>query len=226
MSTSAQISTNPLVTKVHQLFSLALENDFLRQENKILRSKLGSRVPLTEADRLVLVRYGLPLKGRLAEVISVAQPETLLAWNRRQKQKKWTCNHPPATPGRPRKSEDTEALIVRLAGENNSWGYKRLSGELKKLGHQAFPSYVRDVLRRHGLPPVPNRKGLSWRQFLQAHLEVTWATDFFTEEVWTLGGLVTFYILFFIHLGTRRVWLAGCTPRPQNLAAASRHTPP
>ena len=115
MSTSAQISTNPLVTKVHQLFSLALENDFLRQENKILRSKLGSRVALTEADRLVLVRYGLPLKGRLAEVISVAQPETLLAWNRRQKQKKWTCNHPPATPGRPRKSEDTEALIVRLA---------------------------------------------------------------------------------------------------------------
>ena len=71
MSTSAQISTNPLVTKVHQLFSrdLALENDFLRQENKILRSKLGSRVALTEADRLVLVRYGLPLKGRLAEVI-------------------------------------------------------------------------------------------------------------------------------------------------------------
>jgi putative transposase len=105
-------------------------------------------------------------------------------------------------------------LIVRLAEENDSWGYKRISGELKKLGHQACPSYVRDVLRRHRLPPVPNRKGLSWKQFLDAHLEVIWATDFFTEEVWTRSGLVTFYVLFFIHLGSRRVWLAGCTPQP------------
>ena len=217
MSTGAQISTNPLIAKIRQLFScdLALENDFLRQENKILRSKLPTRVPLTEADRLVLVQFGLPIKARLAEVISIAKPETLLAWNRRQKQKKWTCNNSPATPGRPRKSEDTEALIVRVAGENNSWGYKRLSGELKKLAHKACPNYVRDVLRRHGLPPVPHRKGPSWKQFLNAHLEVTWATDFFTEEVWTLGGLVTFYVLFFLHLGTRRVWLAGCTPQPQ-----------
>jgi putative transposase len=217
MSTSAQISTNPLIAKIHQLFSrdLALENDFLRQENRILRSKLPTRVPLTEADRLVLVQFGLPIKARLAEVISIAKPETLLGWNRRQKQKKWTYNNSAAKPGRPRKSQDTEALIVRLAGENNSWGYKRLSGELKKLGHNACPSYVRDVLRRHGLPPVPNRKGPSWKQFLNAHLEVTWATDFFTEEVWTLGGLVTSYVLFFLHLGTRRVWLAGCTPQPQ-----------
>jgi putative transposase len=216
MSTSAHISTNPLIAKVHELFSsdLALENDFLRQENKILRSKLGPRVPLSEADRLILVRYGLPLQRRLAEVVSIVKPETLLAWNRRQKQKKWTCNKPPTTHRRPRKSENIEALIVRLAGENNAWGYKRLAGGLTKLGHQACPSYVRDVLRRHGLPPAPKRKGMSWKQFLQAHLDVTWATDFFTEEVWTLGGLVRFYVLFFIHLRTRRVWVAGCTPQP------------
>jgi hypothetical protein len=105
-------------------------------------------------------------------------------------------------------------LVVRLAEENRSWGYKRISGELKKPGHKACPSYVRDVLRRQGLPPVPNRKGLSWRQFLQPHLEVSWATDFFTEEVWTPSGLVTFYVLLFIHLGSRRVWMAGCAPQP------------
>jgi len=110
---------------------------------------------------------------------------------------------------------DVEALIVRLAEENNDWGYKRISEELKKLGHCACPSYVRDVLRRHGLPPAPGRKGLSWKQFIQAHLEVTWATDFFAEEVWTKSGLVTIYVLFFLHLGTRRVWLAGCTPQPR-----------
>jgi hypothetical protein len=83
---------------------------------------------------------------------------------------------------------------------------------LCRMFNQAI--YVCDVLRRHGLPPVPRRKGLSWKQFLQSHLEVTWATDFFTEEVWTLGGLVTFYVLFFLHLGSRRVWIAGCTPQP------------
>jgi transposase len=216
MSSSSQNSTNPLIAKVQQLFSrdLALENDYLRQENKILRSKLGSRVPLIEADRRVLVKYGLKIKDRLAEVICIVKPETLLAWNRRQKQKKWTFANQSAKPGRPRKDADTQALIIRLAEENDSWGYERIAGELRKLGHQASPSHVRDVLRRQGLPPVPNRKGLSWKQFLDAHLEATWATDFFAEEVWTMSGMVTVYVLFFIHLGSRRVWMAGCTPQP------------
>src|ERR1039458_4628543 len=187
MSRRCQKSTNTFMATVQQLFSrdLALENDYLRQENRILRSKLGRRVPLTEADRRVLVQYGLRIKTRLAEVISIAKPETLLAWNRRQKQKKWTSDKQSARRGRPPKADDTEVLIVRLAGENNSWGYKRISGELKKLGHKACPSHMRDVLRRHGLPSAPHSKGLSWKQFLQPHLEVTWATDFFTEEDWT-----------------------------------------
>jgi hypothetical protein len=98
------------------------------QENRILRNKLGARVPLTEADRRILVRYGLRIKDRLAEVISIVQPETLLAWNRQQKQKKWTFQNNSAKAGRPRKTGDTEALIVRLAQENNGWGYKRISG--------------------------------------------------------------------------------------------------
>ena len=76
------------------------------------------------------------------------------------------------------------------------------------------PSCVRDLLKKHGLPLCPSRKGLSWKQFIQAHLDVTWAADFFTEEVWTGRGLVTYYALFFIHLGTRRVHFAGCTPQP------------
>ena len=217
MNSGSQNSANPLIAKVQQLFSrdLVLENDYLRQENRILRSKLRARVPLTETDRRILVKYGLRIKDRLAEVISIAQPATLLAWNRRQKRKKWTFQNASAKAGRPRKAGDAEALIVRLAEENNDWGYKRISGELKKLGHRACPSYVRDVLRRHGLPPAPGRKGLSWKQFIQAHLEVTWATDFLTEEVWTMGGLVTIYVLFFLHLASRRVWMAGCTPQPR-----------
>ena len=115
-------SANPLLTKVRQLLSrdLALEIDFLRQENKILRAKLSSRVPLTETDRRILVKYGLRIKHRLAEVISIVKPETLLAWNRRQKQKKWTFQKGSPRPGRPGKAQDTEALLVRLAEENTS----------------------------------------------------------------------------------------------------------
>src|SRR5512142_2499404 len=96
-------SANPLLARIQRLFSrdLALENDYLRQENRILRSKLGSRVPLTEADRRVLVKYRLRIKDRLDAVISIAKPETLLAWHRRQKQKKWTFNKHAKAPGRP-----------------------------------------------------------------------------------------------------------------------------
>ena len=207
----------PLITRIQKLFSedLAKENDFLRQENKILRSKLGKRVPLTETDRRTLVRYGMPIKDRLWEVISIVCPETLLAWNRRMKRRKWTFdNNTPKQPGRPPKAKATETLALRMAREN-AWGCVRIAGELRKLGHEVSPSYVRDLMKKHGMPRSPQREGLSWKQFIQAHLEVTWAADFFTEEVWTCSGLVTYYTLFFIHLGTRRVQFAGCTPQPE-----------
>ena len=153
------------------------------------------------------------IKERLWEIISIVRPETLLAWNRRMKRRKWTFDNTPKRPGRPHQAKATEALALRMA-EENSWGYVRIAGELKKLGHEVSPSYVRDLMRKHGLPTSPHRKGLSWKQFIQAHLEVIWPADFFTEEVWTCSGLVTYYTLFFIHLGTRRVQFAGCTPQP------------
>jgi putative transposase len=217
MTTSFRRSAAPLITTIQKLFSedLAKENDFLRQENKILRSKLGQRVLLTETDRRMLVRYGLPIKERLAEVISIVRPETILAWHRRMKRKKWTFDNAPKRRGRASKARATEEFALRMA-EENAWGYVRIAGELKKLGHHISPSCVRDLLKKHGLPPCPRRKGLSWKQFIQAHLDVTWAADFFTEEVWTCSGLVTYYALIFIHLGTRRVHLAGGTPQPDS----------
>ena len=143
----------PLITRIQQLFSedLAKENDFLRQENLILRRKLGKRVPLTEADRRTLVRYGLQIRDRLAAVISIVRPETLLAWNRQMKRQKWTFDNTPKHPGRPSKPKTTKQLVLRLA-EENAWGYKRIAGEMKKLGHALSPPYVRELLKQHGLP--------------------------------------------------------------------------
>ncbi len=208
-------SADLLTAKMRTLFNddLALQNDYLRQENKILRSKLGKRVPLTDPERKVLVKYGMRIKDQLHETICIVKPETLLGWHRRMKKKKWTFER--KKPGRPPKPEETKNIVIRLAEENN-WGYRRIAGEMKKLGHDLCPSTVRNILIKNGVPPAPKRKGMSWKRFIQAHMDVAWAADFFTEDVWTMGGLVTFYTLFLIHLETRRVHIAGCTANPDS----------
>ena len=175
-------SANDLISKIHQVFNhdLALQNDYLRQENKILRSKLGKRVPLSEDDRKVLVRCGLPIKDRLDEVMSIVRPETLLAWHRRMKKDKWTFdNRPKKPPGRPPTPDPTEQLTIKIARENRQMGYVRITGELKKLGRDVSASTVANILKKHGLPPAPRRQGLPWKMFLQSHLPVAWAADFF-----------------------------------------------
>jgi hypothetical protein len=97
MVTNLRRSVAPLISTIQRLFSedLAKENDFLRQENRILRSKLGKRVPLTESDRRTLVRFGLSIKECLADVITIVRPETLLSWYRRMKRRKWTFDNTP-----------------------------------------------------------------------------------------------------------------------------------
>jgi len=108
-----------------------------------------------------------------------------------------------------------EDLVVRLAQENRSWGYDRIVGALANLGYTISDQTVGNILKRHGLPTAPERKTTtSWKEFIRTHLDVLVATDFFTAEVWTLGGLVTYFVLFFIHLSSRQVHIAGMTPYP------------
>lgn len=115
--------------------------------------------------------------------------------------------------GRPRTAAETEALILRLATENARWGYKRIHGELHKLGYRIGASTVRAVLARHHVSPAPERarRGSTWRQFLAQHAHQMLACDLFTVET---AFLRTLYVLFFIELGSRRVHLAGCTAHP------------
>ncbi|MBI3271736.1 MAG: helix-turn-helix domain-containing protein, partial [Planctomycetes bacterium] len=146
---------------------------------------------------------------------SIVKPDTILEWHRRLVAKKFDGSHRRASPGRPPLAAEVEELILRLAWENRTWGYDRIVGALANLGHTVSDQTVGNVLERHGLPPAPaRRKETTWKEFIRSHMEVLAATDFFTAEVWTPTGLMTYYLLFFMRLATRDVHIAGVTTTP------------
>ena len=195
---------------------LLRRNEYLVAENRILRTHIQGRVNLTDGERRSLAEIGKRLGRRaLAEVASIVQPETILAWHRRLVAKKFDGSANRNYPGRPRVDPDVEQLIVRLATDNRDWGYDRIVGALANLGHKVSDQTVGNILQRHGIPPAPERKKTTtWKEFIRSHQAVLVATDFFTTEVWTLSGLVTYYVLFVMHVATRRVHIAGLTPFP------------
>jgi transposase InsO family protein len=151
----------------------------------------------------------------LQDVATLVKPDTILGWHRKLVAQKFDGSQQRKAPGRPRIDPELEALIVRMAQENRSWGYDRIVGALANLGLMVSDQTVGNVLKRHDIAPAPTRKTTTtWKEFIRTHMEVLVATDFFTAEVWTLGGLVTYYVLFFLHLGSRRVHIAGVTPHP------------
>jgi hypothetical protein len=151
----------------------------------------------------------------LKEIASVAKPDTLLAWYRKLIAQKFDGSKLRKSQGRPRVEEKVEQLVVKMARENSSWGYDRLVGAMANLGHGISDQTIGNILRRHGIPPAPERKrNTSWKDFIAAHMSVLAGTDFFTAEVLTWRGLVTYYLLFFLHLDSRRVSIAGITDQP------------
>jgi putative transposase len=196
---------------------LRLHNAYLAAENRILRHQIKvRRVRLTDAERKTLAEIGQKLgRQALEEIATVAKPDTILAWHRTLVAQKCDSSKPCKAVGRPRMDQELEALVVRMAHENRSWGYDRIVGALANLGYTISDQTVGNILKRHGIPPAPERKTTTtWKEFIRTHLDVMVATDFFTAEVWTLGGLVTYYVLFFMHLGSRQVHVAGVTPHP------------
>jgi transposase InsO family protein len=154
-------------------------------------------------------------KQALEEVATIVKPDTILAWHRKLVAQKFDGSQQRQSPGRPKIDQELEALIVRIARENRSWGYDRIVGALANLGLTVSDQTVGNVLKRHGMAPAPERKTTTtWKEFIRTHMDVLVATDFFTAEVWTLGGLVTYYVLFFLHLSSRKVFVAGVTPHP------------
>jgi putative transposase len=185
---------------------LLLRNEYVVTENRILRQQITGRIRLSDGERKTLAALGKQLgKRALKEVANLVTPDTILAWHRRLIAKKYDGSEHRQAPGRPTISAEIEALVVRMAQENRSWGYDRIAGALSHLGYTISDQTVGNILKRHGIVPAPERKKTTtWQAFIRAHMDVLMATDFFTTEVWTWCGLVTYYVLFFIHLGSQR----------------------
>ena len=189
---------------------------YIQEQNRILKNKLkGKRVRFTNDERRRLAVNGKVLGRKvLREVASIVTPDTILAWHRKLIAQKWDYGKRRG-PGRPPVKEEIAKLTVRMARENPSWGYTTIMGALFNLGHVVARETVRNILKEHGIEPAPERsKRMPWSTFLKAHWESMGAMDLFTVEVWTMNGLVRYYVLFFIKLSTRRVHVAGITANP------------
>src|ERR1700681_220573 len=195
---------------------LLLRNEYLAAENRILRAHLPFRLRLSDPERSTLAEIAKRLgRKALKDIARVAKPDTLLGWYRRLVAQKFDGSRHRAYPGRPLVSAEVEALVVRFARENRGWGYDRIVGALANLGHHVSDQTVGNILHRHNIAPAPKRSQITtWKDFLAAHMNVLAGCDFFTVEVLTWRGLVTYYVLFFLHLESRRVSVAGITRHP------------
>ncbi len=120
--------------------------------------------------------------------------------------------------GRPQTPKALTALVVKFPVENRTWGYDQIVGALENLGHRLSRQTLANILKRNGLEPAPERgRKTTWKDFIRSHTSVLAATDFFTAEVWTSRGLITYYVLFVLRVAQRRIQVVGITSVPNGL---------
>ena len=176
---------------------------FYQAEIKALMEAQGKkRLLLSDDHRRLLAVKGKSLgRKALMELTTIVTPDTILRWHRTLVAQKWDHSDKRKSVGRPRVRQAIVDLILRFAKENLDWGYDRIQGALANVGYHISDTTVGNVLKEHGIEPAPDRKRqTTWKTFIKSHWDVLAAIDFTTVEVWTKGGLVTFYLLFVMEL--------------------------
>jgi hypothetical protein len=164
---------------------LLLRNEYLATENRTLKAQIKGRLLLSDAERKTLAEVAHRLgRKALEDVANAAKPDTILGWYRKLIARKFDGSKARRNTGRPRVASEIEELVVRMAKENVTWGYDRIVGALANLGYPLSDETVGNILRRHGIPPAPERQHtMTWKEFIRAHMAVLAGTDFFTVEV-------------------------------------------
>jgi putative transposase len=180
----------------------------LRHQLRVLERQVA-RPQLTRADRALLAAFSRVLSRQRWSSSVFVRPATLLRWHRELVARHWTYPH--RRPGRPPTPAKVRELVTRMARENPSWGYRRIQGELVRLGIKLAASTVWTILKEAGVEPAPKRLETSWSEFLRQQAASILECDFLTVDTLFLKR---FYVLFFIELATRRVHVAGITTNP------------
>ena len=188
----------------------------LKAQITILRARIPTqRIILSPAEKAELLRIGEECGHDVDGLLEVAKPATYKRWLTQMR-----SGRPFKAVGRPRLTQELRDVVIRIGSENLLWGYKRIAGELKKLGLYAGANSVKRILTDAGIHPSPERRkkkpALPWTTFIQAHMETMVACDFFSKTVLTLRGPRTAYVLMFIHLGSRRVFCSAPTYAPDS----------
>ena len=193
----------------HQLKTLVRKLQFVMAQNEQLRTRLPKCVVVTPRERRRLIRLGKPLGPAIKDLITIVTPATFLRWLREEK-----AGKKQGKAGR-RRRIDVRKLIVKLARENFGWGYTRVLGELRKLTSQkASRQFVANVMREQGFDPGPKRGEKTCDEFLKMHAATLWQCDFFAHKVLTLRGVREFFVIAFLHLGSRKVFVTKATEHP------------
>ncbi|MGF1599099.1 MAG: IS3 family transposase [Acidimicrobiales bacterium] len=182
----------------------------LRHQLLVLQRQIN-RAQFTETDRTILSMLASMFdRRRLGEVFLIVRPDAEIGWHRRLVARTWT-QPPIAKRGRPPIEPELRRLIIRLAAENSNWGYRRIHGELNRLGQTIAASTVWKILRSAGIDPARDRTGPTWIEFIRSQAAGIIATDFACVDT---AALRRYHVLFVIEIGTRRVHLAGITTNP------------
>jgi putative transposase len=190
--------------------------EYLQEENRVLLEQLGGKPKrFTDSQRARLGRKAKAVgRRRLCQITTIVTPDTLLRWFRILVAKKWTFARTNPL-GRPPVDPELEKLVLKMIQENPTWGSNRIVGAVDNLGYVVSDSTVDNIRQRNGFDPAPvRRRNTTWRRFIQAHWETSIAADFFTTEVLSWNGLITFYTLFVIDLRSRSVYVCGTTVSP------------